>query len=187
MSSKSKPPEDTTIVVNLSEENLSEEENILLSKGLSFSPTLTQLVENQFLDDLEAFFRWLCLREFFPDQEVDEAMSERTTFLPPSVLMPPKGRDVVLETYVKGVRRETLQQLLCLRTKGVRNNLFPFEWQALKTHWQRQDIVIKRADKGSTVVALKMSDYINEAERQLGNENHYLMLEKDPTPFYRQN
>ena len=110
--------EDTTIVVNLSGETLSKEENILPSKGLSFCPTPTQLDENQLLDDLEDFFRRLCLREFFLDQEADEKMNKRNTFCSPSVWMSPKGRDIVLETCVKGVGRETLQQLQHLRTKG---------------------------------------------------------------------
>ena len=96
--------EDTTTVVNLSGKNLSVEENTLLSKGLSFCPTLRRPDENQLLDDLESFFRWLRLREFFLDQE-NEVMNERNTFHPPSKWMPPKGRDAILETYVKGVRK----------------------------------------------------------------------------------
>ena len=183
-----KPPEDTTIVMNLTGEDLSMEEKTLLSKGLSFCPTPTQLDENQLLDDLESFFRRLCLKEFFldPDEEEyeEEEEEERNIFCFPSKWMPPKGRDAVLETYVKGMRRETLRQLQHLRTKRVKNNLSPPELQALKTLRWRQDIVIKPADKGSAVVVLKKNDYIKEAERQLGNEDHYQKIEKDPTPFY---
>ena len=94
--------------------------------------------------------------------------------------MPSKGRDAVLETYVKGIRWETLRQLQHLRTKRVINNLSPLEQQALKNHWQRQDIVIKLAYNGS---GTKKSDYIKEAERQLGNEDTTKKIEKDPTPF----
>ena len=70
-------------------------------------------------------------------------------------------------------------------TKWVRSNLSPPELQALKTLRRKQDIVIKPADKGSAVVVLKKSDYmyIKEAERQLGNKDHYQKIEKDPTPF----
>ena len=105
------PPEDTTIVVNLSGEDLSMEEKTLLSKAQSFCPTLTQLDKNQLLDDLESFFRRLCLKEFFLDLEYmyeeEEEEEERNIFHPPSKWMPPKGRDAVLETYAKGIRRET--------------------------------------------------------------------------------
>ena len=174
---------ETTTVVNLSGQDLSDEENTLLSKGLSFCPTPRRLDENQLLDDLESFFRRLRLREFFLDLE-DEESSEINIFRPPSKWMPPKGRDVILETYVKGVRQEISRQLQRLRTRGVRDNLSPLERQALKNLRRRQDIVIKPADKGSTVVVLKKEDYITEAERQLRNENHYQKLEKDPTPLY---
>ena len=54
-------------------------------------------------------------------------MIEMNTLRPPSKWMPPKGRDAVLETYVKGVRRDTLRQLQRLRTKRVRNNLSPLK------------------------------------------------------------
>ena len=103
-------------MVNLSGEDISMEEKILLYKGLLFCPTPTQLDENQLLDDLESFRR-LCLKA--SEEE------ERNNFHPPSKWMPPKGRDAVLETYVKGIRRETLQQLQRLRTKRVKNNLSP--------------------------------------------------------------
>ena len=49
---------------------------------------------------------------------------------------------------------------------------------------RRQVIVMKPADKGPAVVVLKRSDYIKEADRQLGNEDHYQKIKKDPTPFY---
>ena len=85
-------PRDTTTVLNLSGQSLSEEENILLSKGLSFCPTPRRLDENQLLDHLESFFRRLRLREFFLDLE-DEENNERNAFHPPSKWIPPKGRD----------------------------------------------------------------------------------------------
>ena len=66
----------------------------------------------------------------------------------------------------------------------MRDNLSPLERQALRTLRRRQDIVIKPADKGSAVVVWSKKDYIKEAERQLGNENHYRKLEKDPTSTY---
>ena len=102
------------------------EEKTLLSKGLSFCPTPTQLDENQLLDDLESFFRRLRLKEFFLDPEEEyEEEEERNIFRTPSKWMLPKRRDAVMETYVNGIRQETLQQLQRQRTKWVRNNLSP--------------------------------------------------------------
>ena len=98
--------------------------------------------------------------------------------------MPPKGRDAILETYITGVRRDTLRQLQRLRVQNVRDNLSPLERQALKNLRRRRDIVIKPADKGSAVVVLRKEDYIKEAERQLRNEDHYRKLENDPIALY---
>ena len=82
-----KPPEDTTIVVNPSGEDLSLKEKTLLSKGLLFCPTPTILDKDQLLDDLESFFRCIHLKEFFLDSDEEyheEAEEERNIFHPPS-------------------------------------------------------------------------------------------------------
>ena len=76
-------PEDTTLLVNLSEEDLSMEEKTLLSKGLTFCPTPTQLDENQFLDDLKSFFRLLRLKELFLDPREEEEYEEEEEVYPP--------------------------------------------------------------------------------------------------------
>ena len=68
--------------------------------------------------------------------------------------------------------------------QNVRDNLSPLERQALKYLQRRRDIVIKPADKGSAVVVLRKEDYINEADRQLRNEDHYRKLENNPTALY---
>ena len=50
--------------------------------------------------------------------------------------------------------------------------------QSLK---DRDDIVIKKADKGSTVVVLDKETYMSEAQRQLSDEKYYEKLDSDPT------
>ena len=50
----------------------------------------------------------------------------------------------------------------------------------------RQDIVIKPADKGSSVVITNTSDYIAEAERQLNDLSFYSPLLFDPTSTYNE-
>jgi hypothetical protein len=46
---------------------------------------------------------------------------------------------------------------------------------------ERDDIVIKPADKGSAVVVMDIVDYIEEANRQLTDERIYKKLDSDPT------
>ena len=76
--------------MNLSEEDLSTEEKTLLSKGLLFFPTPTQLDKNQLMDHLESLFGRLRLREIFLDceeeheVEAEEEEEERNIFRPPS-------------------------------------------------------------------------------------------------------
>ena len=53
---------------------------------------------------------------------------------------------------------------------------------ALHNLWQRTDVAIKPADKGSAVVGFSKEDYIDEVERQLNNHAHYIRLNTDPTP-----
>ena len=46
------------------------------------------------------------------------------------------------------------------------------------------DITIKSADKGGSIVIMNTTDYIQEAQRQLSNQQHYRTLNTDPTVTY---
>ena len=45
----------------------------------------------------------------------------------------------------------------------------------------RSDILITKADKGGAVVIMDVKDYINEANRQLGNTHFYKSVDEDLT------
>ena len=45
---------------------------------------------------------------------------------------------------------------------------------------ERDDIVIKSADKGSAVVVMDKVDYLEEANRQLTDERFYKKLDSEP-------
>ena len=47
-----------------------------------------------------------------------------------------------------------------------------------------QDITIKPADKGRSIVIMNTNDYFQEAQRQLSNPQHYKILNTDPTNQY---
>ena len=53
------------------------------------------------------------------------------------------------------------------------SNLSREEWQAIRSLADDRSIVIKKADKGSSVVVWDRYDYIAEAEKQLKDQNVY--------------
>ena len=174
-------------VYNLLGVTLNRTELELLSKGLSFCPTPHCLNSEAVWDHLERYFRRLCLREFFLDDEEDEEISNTdisTQFRPPSSWMPPKGRNAALEIYIQQVRTDVEHQLDNINKKHCHDNLLSHQRKALRELWQRSDIIIKPADKGSVVVVLSKDDYIKEAERQLSNHAHYQKLNSNSTLRY---
>ena len=62
-----------------------------------------------------------------------------------------------------------------------KDNLTPSERESLKRLRNRDDKIIKPADKGSAVVVMNKTDYIAEANRQLSDDRFYKKLSYDPT------
>ena len=70
-------------------------------------------------------------------------------------------------------------------SKGMRKNVTPDEIKALKDLTQNQNIVLKEADKGSSIVIMNRLDYLREGYRQLSDEGSYKELDHDVTDEYR--
>ena len=117
MNGRKKLPGDITTVANLSAENLSKEENTLLSKGLPFCLTLTQLDDNYFMiwNHSSGVFAYVSFSLI--SKLINKTMKQASPH-PPRVWMPPKGRDAVLEAYVhvEGLKWETSLQLQRVKT-----------------------------------------------------------------------
>ena len=73
---------------------------------------------------------------------------------------------------------------LSTATSQTFSNLSSEENEAVRKLKNRDDIIIKPADKGSAVVVMDKCDYIQEAERQLSDERFYKKLDTDPTPQF---
>ena len=56
-------------------------------------------------------------------------------------------------------------------------NISNEELQCLRRLSNDPDIIIKKADKSSTIVILNKNDYIREVERQLHDETYYEKLD----------
>ena len=86
--------------------------------------------------------------------------------------MPPRGQDPFLDTYRSSIINEFLKELDRPSTNTKNLNLKE-EYQAVRELYNNNDIVIKQADKGGSIVIMNTTDYIAEAERQLNNPDHY--------------
>ena len=75
-----------------------------------------------------------------------------------STWTPPQHRDTALDAFITAVESDILN----LTPKPVRDNLTTRECHALKQLRQRNDIIIKAADKGSGTVIMDRDWYINE-------------------------
>ena len=62
-----------------------------------------------------------------------------------------------------------------------KQNLTHGEKQALATLKERDDLIISKADKGGAVVLQNVTDYIQEAERQLRDTEFYEKVDRDLT------
>ena len=165
-------------VVNLSRKELSAEDISLLSKGLKFSPTPTDIDKAKLKEDLEAFKRRMRLRWHFRDNE--DSFSEDNNdnkFRIKSSWQPPK-EDPVLENYLSLLEKEVMS----VSPEGKNfSNLSPSEQLSLKQLKSDRNIVIKEADKGLAVVVWERGDYISEANRQLDDRQVYEEVEVDPS------
>ena len=156
---------------------LTTDERSVLSKGLNFVPLTPTLDQNQRLLDLERFFRslrWSVIVGNVPTHsttEDDDPISRMFRRKKPT--MPKPDVSPAVESYISQCRSDILK----LKPKPIRrSNLTLGEMGALRSLKQRDDIIIKPADKGGAVVVWSRDLYINEALRQLSTLHHYTPL-----------
>ena len=164
--------------MNLSRMELSEEDVSLLSKGLKFSPTPTDIDKAQLKSDIEAYKRRMRLRWHFRNQEDNFTPDNSDNkFKVKSTWQPPKD-DPVLENYLSLLEEEVMS----VSPEGKNfSNLSSSEQISLKQLKCDRNIVIKEADKGSAVVVWDRGDYISEANRQLDDRQVYEEVVVDPS------
>lgn len=165
-----------TSVVNLSSENLSDDEIAVLSKGLSFIPAPKSVDKNTISTSLKNFERKVKLNYFFYENDCNHKEQvpfvEKSTWVPPDAKISNKVHDVLADLNNK-FDNITI-------TKDKSNLTFP-QINALKNLKNKKHLVIKKADKGSSCVVMDKINYVKEAERQLNNETFYKKIEE---PIY---
>lgn len=158
-------------IKNLSNCKMTTDQINLLSKGLNFiqTPVLEEnRIRQQLLLDFKQFARRMRIRYIFHNKE-----SEQHPFHVKSNWEPPVQQSVALETYLEEVK----VQLAEIELIKPRNNL-PFkERKALRELRSNSEIIIKKADKGTTTVIMNKTDKIQEGQVQLDDRKNYMPLE----------
>lgn len=91
-----------------------------------------------------------------------------------------KGTEIQNPTLRNYINNNTNKMLPLLKQKQ-RDNLTKQERIALKNLINNDQIIINKADKGSTVVVLSTTDYIKEGLKHLCDPTVYRKLNKDTT------
>ena len=100
----------------MSDRRLSDDDFILLGKGLSFCPKTKSHDQIKLAEELFKYTRRMRLKELFFDPEINKNISENEDnffHLPffikkQSSFTPPSGRDVYLDFYIEAISQEIL-------------------------------------------------------------------------------
>lgn len=151
----------------------------LLNRGLTFIPTI-DINKNQKMQlelDIQTYHRKVKLATFFKNSE----KSAPRPFTPLSIWTPPPEK-LPEEVHVL-IKKDIQEFKRHFRFYQEKPNLSENEVKALKDLIRCKHIVIKPADKGSSVVILDRDQYIMEVNRQLSNPTYYKKLQQ---PIYLQ-
>ena len=158
-------------ITNLSSKQLTETQQKVLAKGLSFVPsrTINTVALNESVSRFERSNR---LKYFFRNRPPQEPHP----FKPKSTWQPPKASPE-LEAYLSRIKTDISK----LPPQKIYPNLSKLEHIALKELATDPTIVIKSADKGSGIVVEDTQNYIKDGLEHLAEETIYNKIDSDPT------
>ena len=178
-------------VINLSNVSVSDEQIKVLEKGITFVPTPDKVDLGEIHYDVSRFLRRVKLKVDFHDDNMQISQDQNNLsylnqvpkslvkFKPLSRWEPPI-KDCTLKAFCN-VRNDILNLKPVTASKS---NLTNKETRAMSDLKKNPNIIIKKADKGSSVVIMNKDDYIQEGLRQLSDSNYYQETEVDLTPEY---
>jgi hypothetical protein len=193
-------------VVNLSHRILTEDELLVLSKGLKFCPTPDTTDAGLVREDMDRLHKRLRQIAFYEDIESDSTpnstlpiyqASQATNdpnnywsykaFKHRKFKLPAKGRGPPGPLNLEAMILSNITDLNSrkIAKPPLKRNLTPGERKAMENLAKDDSIVIKGADKGASVVLWDRKDYLKEGFRQLSDRLFYRELEVDPTEQYR--
>lgn len=160
---------------NRSKRRLTTDQLKLLNLGLSFVPTPQAPHHAHTIRDTLLFNRRIRLKHFFQHSTTEYKTQDFPT--EKSGWIPPPGLDTEIDSFTSYI----LTHMSTPRKNKFHQNLDNPMRTALKELRQMDDIIIFPADKGGGIVIQNTEDYINEAYRQLRNQQHYTQLPYDTT------
>jgi len=154
----------------------------VLSLGLKFIPKPSGIKQTDIDHSYREFSRRIMLTDFFHKKELSDTNENRfnikSTWLPPTHMV---NKNVL---GILDKLREELKNVNLKNRKCLQSNQFTRVLKAISGY---SDIIVKPADKGSSIVVQNLSDYTQEIERQLSVPLHYRKLDQPVYPSIRNN
>ena len=167
--------------MNLSNKKFSKAEYNLLNKNLNFCPSPGKYNKKTFEKDIDAFTRRIKLKAHFNNNDDSDSNTNKKDFyIKGNSTWTPHNPHHTIKTFIEAFSNE-IKDLPDTTVNNRKKNLKKSELKALEDFQQREEIVITKTDKGGAVVIQDVSDYINEAKRQLSDQNFYTKCSKDLT------
>ncbi|XP_069122266.1 uncharacterized protein [Argopecten irradians] len=162
-------------IKNFSDHKLSDNEVILLGRGLKFSPLPKSVKStNALLIDFKELARKMRCRYLFGNFSSDKQIHpfyQNTNFDPKYC-----GNNAI-ENYIFATQME-----ISKLTKGKQcHNMSKTDRMALISLSMNKNIVIKKADKSNMIVIMNKENYMEEGLRQLQDDKHYVPIENHST------
>lgn len=166
----------------------------LLEKGLSFIPTPKLLPVSHILENKQKLIRNIKIKCAFKNNCRDfdpkiKTYVEKSTWVPPNALLFKNGtlpNTLQIINKIENITKEIINESNLCDKNGKeylvaeeRYNLTNQEFAALNRLKSNQNIIIKPADKGGSLVIMDKKNYLHEAYKQLHDKNYYIKL-KDP-------
>ena len=154
----------------------------ILAKGLSFIPKPKKLDLKELLRDVDDFIYKIRMRYMLRGKPMAPRPSFVRKKVNPTLLTCHHARlDGILDHL-----KETIGELGSSYSQAQWDNLTRAERRAITELKDNPELVINKADKGSTVVIRDRSDYCNKAYIDLSNTDVYLPLSRDITHDLKQ-
>ena len=162
---------------------LANAEKSVLGKGLNFVLISKKSDEFTTRQDVEKFLRRVQLKAFIHNKEDKSDSTEKDAFetltAKKSKWTSPEGQFASIDYFIKKCRHDVHKLKSNCNTKL--SNLSKEEWTALINLKNRNDLVLKAADKGGATVVWRTDLYQQEALRQLSDQTFYIKVNKDLT------